>query len=80
MRARTSDSHLGDNFSVAEACVLEKRHCGGRGTRVGTGIFARGVGILSADVEGRKSAARVVRGLMGTKTAIESGKPGKKPL
>lgn len=76
MRARTSDNHLGDSFSVAGACVLEKRHCGGRGTLLGAGIgtFARGVGILDAGFEGRKSAARVVKGLMGTETGIEPGK------
>jgi len=48
--------------------VLEKRHWGGRGIRLCTGTFALVSGV---DVEGRKSAARVVRGLMGTETAIK---------
>jgi hypothetical protein len=63
MRARTSDSHLGDSFSVAGACVLERRHCIGRDARLGTGTLAR---VIGAGIEERKSAARVVRGPMGT--------------
>lgn len=54
MRARTSDSHRGDSFSVVGVPLLEKRHCGGRGTGTRTRC--------AMGVEERRSAERVVRG------------------
>ena len=62
IRARTSDSQRGDSFSVAGASVLEKRHCGGRGT----GMRARCIAgtVNEVEIAGRRSAARAVRGRM----------------
>jgi molybdopterin-binding protein len=62
IRARTSDNQRGDSFSVAGALVLEKRHCGGRGT----GMRARCVAgtVNEVEIAVRRGAARAVKGRM----------------
>lgn len=57
--------------------MLEKRQCGGRGTRVG--LMDALACTDRVEAEGRRSAARVVRGLMGVGCAIEYEESGEGP-